>query len=66
MKSASRSEAPLAVTSHLGPSLVLHPRFFLALASERLGLGWGDPTARAMLPDRVTLPMRGRQAVCIR
>ena len=32
--------ASLAVTSHLGPSLVLHPRFFLALASERLGLGW--------------------------
>ena len=39
LKSAWRSEAPLAVTSHLGPSLVLHPRFFLALASERLGLG---------------------------
>ena len=40
LKSARRSEAPLAVTSHLGPSLVLHPRFFSALASERLGLGW--------------------------
>ena len=39
LKSARRSKAPLAVTSHLGPSLVLHPRFFLALASERLGLG---------------------------
>jgi hypothetical protein len=30
LKSARRSEVPLAVTS-----------FFLALASERLGLGWG-------------------------
>ena len=40
LKSARRSKAPLAVTSQLGPSLVLHPRFFLALASERLGLGW--------------------------
>ena len=43
LKSARRSEAPLAVTSHLGPSLVLHPRFFLALASERLGLGCRKP-----------------------
>ena len=39
LKSARRSEAPFAVTSHLGPSLVLHPRFFLARGSERLGLG---------------------------
>jgi hypothetical protein len=41
LKSARRSNASLAVTSHLVPSLVLHPRFFLALASERLGLGCG-------------------------
>jgi hypothetical protein len=40
LKSARRSEAPFAVTSHLGPSLVLHPRFFLPRTSERLGLGW--------------------------
>jgi hypothetical protein len=31
LKSARHSEAPLAVMSHLGPSLVLHPRFFLRL-----------------------------------
>ena len=31
LKSARRSEAPLAVTSHLSPSLVLHPRFFSRL-----------------------------------
>jgi hypothetical protein len=43
LKSARRSEPPLAVTSHLGASLVLlyiTSTFFLALASERLGLGW--------------------------
>ena len=39
LKSARRSEAPLAVTSHLGPSLVLGPVSSVALASERLGLG---------------------------
>ena len=31
LKSARRSEAPLAVMSHLDPSLVLHPRFFSRL-----------------------------------
>ena len=31
LKSARRSEAPLAVTSHLGPSLVIHLRFFSRL-----------------------------------
>jgi hypothetical protein len=30
-----RSEAPSAVTSHLGPSLKLHPRFFLRLHQSR-------------------------------
>jgi hypothetical protein len=41
LKSARRSEAPLAVTSHRGPSLVLHPRFFsrlLRTTGTRLGL----------------------------
>ena len=31
LKSARRSEAPFAVMSHLDPSLVRHPRFFLRL-----------------------------------
>jgi hypothetical protein len=40
LKSARRSEAPLAVTSHLGPSRDrTTSTFFLALASERMGLG---------------------------
>jgi hypothetical protein len=41
LKSARRSKAPLAVTSHLGPMQSrTTSTFFLALASERLGLGW--------------------------
>jgi hypothetical protein len=39
-KASSENILPLAVKSHLDPSLVLHPPFFLALASERLELDW--------------------------
>ena len=50
LKSARRSEAPLAVTSHLVPvSYYIHV-FFLALASERLGLVWVD----LILENRIT------------
>jgi hypothetical protein len=39
LKSARRSAAPLAVTSHLGPSLVLYMRFFSFLLQNDWGLG---------------------------
>ena len=43
LKSARRFEAPLAVTSHLGQSLVLHPRFFYR---QRFGLGWSNTISK--------------------